>query len=53
VEEHLGIDSCDHTPEQMLAIAPRTRDVLRERELDGLVVSQTRAADCAALQGVR
>jgi L-asparaginase len=39
VEEHLRVDSCDLTPHQMLGIARRTRDGLRERELDGLVVT--------------
>lgn len=39
VEEHLRVDSCDLTPQQMVDIALRTRDVLRERELDGLVVT--------------
>jgi L-asparaginase len=39
VEEHLRVDSCDLTPDQMLGIATRMRDVLRERELDGLVVT--------------
>jgi Asparaginase, N-terminal len=39
VDEHLRVDSCDLTPHQMLGIALRTREVLRERELDGLVVT--------------
>ena len=39
VEEHLRVDSCDLTPHQMLGIATRVRDVLRERELDGLVIT--------------
>ena len=39
VEEHLRVDSCDLTPDQMLGIAMRMRDVVRERELDGLVVT--------------
>jgi L-asparaginase len=39
VEEHLRVDSCDLTPQQMLGIAARMRDVMRERELDGLVVT--------------
>ena len=39
VEEHLRVDSCDLTPQQMLGIAARMRDVMREHELDGLVVT--------------
>jgi L-asparaginase len=39
VDEHLRVDSRDLTPQQMLGIATRTREVLRERELDGLVVT--------------
>jgi L-asparaginase len=39
VEEHLCVDSCDLTPQQMLGIAMRIRAALRERKLDGLVVT--------------
>jgi L-asparaginase len=38
-EEHLRVDSCDITPDQMLGIARRARDVVTERQLDGLVVT--------------
>ena len=39
VEEHLRVDSCDLTPDQMLGIAKRAGEVVRERELDGLVIT--------------
>jgi L-asparaginase/Glu-tRNA(Gln) amidotransferase subunit D len=39
VEEYLRVDSCDLTPDQMLGIAKRAFDVVREQQLDGLVVT--------------
>jgi L-asparaginase len=39
VEEYLRVDSCDLTPEQMLAVVTRIVAVLAEQRLDGLVIT--------------
>jgi L-asparaginase len=39
VEEYLRVDSCDLTPDQMLAVATRIGEVLDEERLDGLVIT--------------